>query len=328
MERSIPELVRVREEERDTAWLTESLQSAIALEFSTIPLYLSAYFSIQSPNPGDPNSAAGLLESIFVEEMLHLGLTCNMLASLGGEPDIVGAVPTYQRRGLPGGVLPNLYVTLAGLTPDRLTQLFMAIEYPEGGPVTAAALQTYPTIGAFYDAITAAFTQQQPLLTPGKQLAFPTSGDPWLSPILTPNDFLTAIRTIKEQGEGTSTSPDAPDFGNELAHYYKFGSIANGKLYVKTDTGWSYSGAAVPFPTVYPLMEVPIGGYPHPPAGELAFNQQFTQLVNTLQQAWNTGGSEGNTSLSNAIGMMPNLTSLAAPLAQQNYCPTFEYLIT
>ncbi len=327
MPRSIPELICVPDTQRDRAWLLESLQSAVALEFSTIPLYLSAMWSIQTPD-ASVDSAYSLIQDIAIEEMLHFGLACNMLASLGGTPDIAGAVPTYQRRGLPGGVKPYLYVTLAGLTLDRVTKLFMEIEYPEGGPVTRQAAVSYPTIGAFYDAIKAAFTARQWTLDGQKQLTFPTTGQAWLTPVLSSNDFTTAITTIQEQGEGTSTTPEAPISGNELAHYYKFGSIANAQLYVQqADGSWSYTGASVPFPSVYPVMEVPAGGYPNPPAAEQTFNQAFTDLVNTLQSAWSTGGSAGNQLLDTAVNeKMGALNPLAVALTQQNYCPTFAYL--
>ncbi|MBV9327139.1 MAG: ferritin-like protein [Chloroflexi bacterium] len=334
MPRSIPELLSIAEDQRDQGWLTQSVQSAIELEFSTIPLYLSAYWSIQHPTPKDANSVSGLIINIAYEEMLHLGLACNMLSALGTTPDIVSAVPTYQRRGLPGGVKPHLYVTLAGLTMERIRKLFMEIEYPEGGPVTdvveETATTTYPTIGAFYDAIQAAFTKLRPPLTAQKQLTYPAAS-PWLFPVQTPNDFLRAITTIKEQGEGTSTTPDAPDYGNELAHYYKFASIAHGAMYVQgTDQHWSYSGPPkVPFQSVYPVMEVPKGGYPNPPAEEHTFNQLFTDLVNTLQQAWEIGGTTGNQLLSTAVTeKMELLDNPASQLVQQNYCPTFEYQST
>jgi hypothetical protein len=38
MARAIPELMQVDESERDLTWLQESLQNAVKLEFSTIPL--------------------------------------------------------------------------------------------------------------------------------------------------------------------------------------------------------------------------------------------------------------------------------------------------
>ena len=96
MGRSIKELLQVAADERDETWLEESLQNAMALEFSTIPVYLTAPWSIKNP-------------------------------------------PTYPRTGLPGDILLNLPVSLAGLTPERVENLFMANEYPEDFPAAIAA---------------------------------------------------------------------------------------------------------------------------------------------------------------------------------------------
>src|SRR5436305_15250394 len=106
---SIAELMEVPAEEQDLEWLQTSLQSAIALEFSTLPVYLSGMWSIQQQS-GD---AYNLINSVVLEEMLHMGLACNMLVAIGGTPEIVA--PRYPSQGLPGGVLPALPVYLAGL---------------------------------------------------------------------------------------------------------------------------------------------------------------------------------------------------------------------
>ena len=138
-------------------------------------------------------------------------------------------VPTYPGP-LPGGVRPDLTVYLAGLSQESVG-MYMQIETPED-PVAFAA-DTFPTIGAFYDAILAAFQGlTPPLSTAGQQahgLSVPNPGGagPNLSEPLTVLQTLAdveqAIATIKDQGEGTSTSPDAPEFGGELAHYYQIG---------------------------------------------------------------------------------------------------------
>src|SRR5205823_12262134 len=90
MARSVVELLQVDESHRDIGWLEEALQHALELEFATIPLYLSAMWSIQNPPPNPPpDSASGLIYGIALEEMLHLGLVCNMLTTLGATPHIV-----------------------------------------------------------------------------------------------------------------------------------------------------------------------------------------------------------------------------------------------
>jgi hypothetical protein len=353
MARSIAELLRVDESDRDLAWLEEALQSAVKLEFATIPLYLAAWWSILDPSPAGPpycNTANNVLRGIAVEEMLHFALVCNMLTTLDFEPDILGAVPSYPGKGLPGGVRPDLHVELAGLTKDRIDDLFMQIEYPEypvegTKPPPPPPPGDYATIGALYDAIAATFTNLKPEVTGHNQLTAATfdnnkcigatTGGPETLPAITDKEgFLAAIETIKEQGEGTSAGPDAPDYNDELAHYFKFGSILNGKLYVLGPDGkWGYSGDDVPYPAkVAPMQPVPAGGYPNPPtnvaAALNAFNSAFADVVKGLQTAWSGGG---NDALGAAIGDMFNLGKLAEPLytmpvgnTGMTYGPTFS----
>jgi len=86
-------------------------------------------------------------------------------------------------------------------------------EYPVGGPIRFAALaaaQTFPTIGAFDDAIQKAFNRLTPPLTTATLLMSPGV---YVTLIQTPADVSNAITLIKVQGEGTSTFPQA---GSEL----------------------------------------------------------------------------------------------------------------
>jgi ferritin-like protein len=363
MRRSIAALLKVPEPDRDPDWLEESLQSAVRLEFATIPLYLAALWSIKDP-PAPPPPPQGstwppsvclgayaVLRGIAVEEMLHFALVCNMLTTIGRVPDVAGAVPSYPAVGLPGKVRPDLHVSLAGLTKPRVHDLFMQIEYPEypvpGDPPPPPPPEgDYATIGALYDAIANAFQTIEPPITGDNQLTAATfdnygcigasKGGPETLPALqSMSDVQTAIETIKEQGEGKSAGPDAPDYNDELAHYFKFGSVYHGRLYVQgAGRKWDYTGERIPFPAVAHMHEVPRGGYrdPAPEVAKalLAFNDAFTSVVNGLNAAW-TGG--GNNALNDAITTMFGLAQLAAPLyemtvpgTEKSYGPTFEYL--
>jgi Ferritin-like len=339
MPTSVAELLNVVESDRDISWLENALQGALELEFATIPLYLSALWSIKDPpkNPS-PESAFGLLYGIAMEEMLHLGLVCNMLTTIGGTPRILAGAPSYPHKGLPGGVQPDLHVTLAGLTKKRVANLFMQIEYPEydvpGTTPPRRAAADYATIGAFYDAIEATFKSLDPPVTGHKQLKATFAGES-LNAIKDRSGFVHAIQTIKDQGEGTSRGdPDANiKTGEELAHYFKFGSLHRGNLYVKGPNGhWGYTGKAIPFPDVHSMMEVPAGGYhnPAPPVKKKldAFNAGFTGVVKDLDTAWAKGEQH---TLDDAIAGMFKLAGLAEPLyrlavpsTSQTYGPTFE----
>src|SRR5271165_4094175 len=116
--------------------LQGSLLTAIQLEFSTIPPYLCAQWSINS----DP-SVSGMIQGVVVQEMLHFGLACNMFTATGGSltgqiatQDIVPAYTNSTGAGLPGGVHPDLLAYLLPIGTQAL-QIFMGIEYPDGGPV-------------------------------------------------------------------------------------------------------------------------------------------------------------------------------------------------
>jgi hypothetical protein len=324
----IVELMGVERSERDVDWLQQALQSAVELEFSTLPVYLSGMWSIEDQS----GEVYDLVNSVVLEEMLHMGLACNMLRGIGGSPQITA--PAYPGP-LPGGVRPGLEVYLAGLTPASV-EMYMQIEQPEH-PVAADA-DGYPTIGAFYDAILAAFqTLSPPIDTTGQltaelsvEVPDPPGPDKNIDENLTPvgslDDVEQAIATIKDQGEGTSTSPDAPEYGGELAHYYRFGEIYYGKKFVPTQSGWDYAGDPVEFPACYPVARVPSGGYPDV-AESQAFDQAFTELVDHLQNAWGAGGEN---ELDAAIGKMVRLYSLAEPLITMplpggggNYGPDF-----
>ena len=70
---------------RTFADLTASLQRAIELEHATIPLYLTAQYSLA---PGANTEVAALIQGVVIEEMLHFALACNVLNAIGGRPAI------------------------------------------------------------------------------------------------------------------------------------------------------------------------------------------------------------------------------------------------
>ena len=65
--------------------LREHLQWAIELEHSTLPPYLTALYSIKD---GHNTEAAEVIQSVFLEEMLHMTLAANILNAVGGAPEI------------------------------------------------------------------------------------------------------------------------------------------------------------------------------------------------------------------------------------------------
>ncbi|MDH6130794.1 hypothetical protein P3T37_000161 [Kitasatospora sp. MAA4] len=281
---SVARLMALPRGRRGEDWIRCALQIAVELELATIPPYLCAWWSVKDR----AGAAAKLIKAIICDEMYHMGLACNLLVAVGGQPRITGAVPSYPGP-LPGGVRSDLTVYLSGLTKEYVHEVLMGIEAPEvpltrdGGP---------PSIGAFYGAILSAFHDVRPDLSVRGQLER-RIGPNSLSVVTSLDDVERSIETVREQGEGTSASPDAPFAADAPAHYYAFGEIYHERRLRQVDGGWEFSGEAVPFPDVRPMGVVPAGGWPSPSAEVQRLLQQFdamfTQVLQGLQTTWATG---------------------------------------
>ena len=308
------------------AELQGSLLTAIQLEFSTIPPYLCAEWSIDS----DPSGVTDMIHGVVMQEMLHYGLACNMYTATGGSlsgeiatPDFV---PAYPANGLPGGVHPGLVVSLQPLSPQAL-QTFMSIEYPEVTPVVqqpdtppAPAPPTPPTIGRFYQVITTAFSTMFPggslPHSPSVNQVVTNVDSDRLFAINTVADALNAINEITDQGEGTSMSPDRGVFDpSTLAHYYTFAQIYYGKTVAQVGTGFQYSNPAIMMPTVHDFAPQPPGA-----PGQQTFIHQFVTLMTQLEQCWTRG-----LSFSAAKGTMFGLQTAGTDLIQAGFTPQFTF---
>jgi hypothetical protein len=322
--------------------LYSHLQGAIELEHATIPVYLTAFFSIKQ---GFMQEISGILMSVFVEEMLHMSIACNVLNAIDGRPVInkPGFVPTYP------GPLPlnvtNVDVHLAPLSLEQVA-VFMEIEEPEDPlhfPVKAGLLAApvgYATIGQFYATLIEKIQELGDKIfrgDPARQVTneqwFPESE---LFPITTAKQAVDALRLIVEQGEGTKKSPLS---GTELAHYYRFAEIYNGRKLVpdsSTPLGYSYSGDPIRFDPsrVWNMVSDPkAANYREGSrARTLAdqFNSTYTNLLNSLHDTFN--GSPR--SLSEAMGLMFELNIVGGQLVEtvdettgKQAAPSFEYAL-
>jgi ferritin-like protein len=149
---------------------------------------------------------------------------------------------------------------------------------------------------------------------------------PQLAVIADPTDAKAKIDFIKQQGEGTSTTPFAPDGSgeiagkHELAHFYRFGAIYEGRCLKKDPSaprGWSYSGDPIPFPDpkdLFLMSEVHATGW-SPESDD--FDHTYTKILKKLHDAW----AQGNANLLNdAIGCMDSeLTPAAQTLLGKGY---------
>ena len=298
-----------------------ALQSAIKLEHATIPPYLYALYSLDA---GKNPQIADILQSVLVEEMLHMTLASNVLNALGGAPEIdtPNFIPTYPGP-LPGGVEADLTVNLA---PFSMTQLktFLQIEAPEDPLVyrslAANPVESHFTIGQFYTAISDAIATlgDGAFVNPPRNQVGP---DLMRESVVVVNVATAqqAINTIIEQGEGTTTSPlegggivDAP------AHYYRFMEIQKGYQLVADTTapgGYAYNGAPIPFdPTgVYPVATNPASSHYKPGSVQASannnFNYTYTSLLSSLHALFNGDASQNQMNI--AIGLMMSLKGQA-----------------
>jgi hypothetical protein len=138
--------------------LRNHLQYAIGIELATIPAYLYALYSIEE---GKNTAVAEVIQSVALEEMLHMTLAANVLNAIGGvpSPDPV----TGPEAGNPILAYPAAVPFIDQIPPIHLRRFsreavdtFLRIEQPAepGAPAGPAADgQQYASIGEFYAAI-------------------------------------------------------------------------------------------------------------------------------------------------------------------------------
>src|SRR5947209_55133 len=136
---------------RDLHWIRGALQTVIALEHATMPLYAAAMYSLEVQN----YPAYNTLRSVLMEEMLHMAAACNILAAIGGAPRISPLDPPAIVEGLPGRVAPGLTPRFARVSRRQL-DVFMRIESPVSLLTEAERAAPHPTIGSFYEQIRSA----------------------------------------------------------------------------------------------------------------------------------------------------------------------------
>ena len=191
--------------------LHEHLQFAIGLELTTIPVYLTGLYSI----PDGANTAASrVIQSVVIEEMLHMCLAANVLNALAGVPSpdpIEGAGDPVPAS------FPTIVPFLPGLGPLDLRRFskdaldtYMLIEHP-GNPNECPS-EGYGSIGAFYAAIKVAideFGTEEVFARGRKERAgcqIPATefygGGGGLIEVNCKESAIDAINLIVEQGEG------------------------------------------------------------------------------------------------------------------------------
>lgn len=328
--------------------LREHLQWAIELEHSTLPPYLCALYSL---DPERNPEAVEVVASVFVEEMLHLTLTANLLNAVGGRPvlDAPHLLPGYPSH-LPHGDR-SFEVSLVPFGAEAL-ELFLKIEQPSllGAPAEG---EGYETIGQFYEAIDRGIRTLCDRLgersvfcgDPARQVTegLPYRGGGTIVAVESLATALEALKEIVEQGEGTAHH-DVWDGDHEMfhperdevAHFYRFQELKLGRRYQRgdtPDTGPTGDPVNVDWAGVHPMRRNPrtadhAGGSPIRVAQE-EFNHAYCALLHLLELAFNgnprmlavaTGAMYGLKAQAQALMQMPTADGLAAA------GPTFEYV--
>ena len=241
--------------------LHQHLQHAVDVEFWTIPLYLTALYSIQGLKelkPSEYPDAAKLVQSVAIQEMLHLELIGNVCNALGHAPRFhppryrdAHAIPFIHPRqdALPKH-LHGYRCALGALDEDTL-KLFCAIELPHASVETRwEEEKSYASIAMMYGALMEGVALQWDECYVGSErntrqkTAFndyqARSGQHhgFSQAVDSLDDALRAIDAIVEQGEGSTSTqvpvefrPPVPEPGKEfdpgwfrgdLSHYHKF----------------------------------------------------------------------------------------------------------
>jgi hypothetical protein len=311
------------------ATLLAKLQTAIELEWSTIPPYMVAVLSMKLTAN---RQAANLIRGVMMEEMLHLALVANVLNAVGGTVHIgPDNVPSYPLRLFEGRDFP---VDLAPFSAANV-DTFMKIEEPE------------TSVGAFYRSIVALLEE----LDAGGALF---TGDParqlyddyyWgagnkIVPVQDLDSAKKALGIVIDKGEGAGAhAPFTPDDPLQMAHYYRFAEIHYQRRYLPTDDpAKPPTGEALPidYSQVYPIKVNP-KARDYAPGTKLArlndaFNSRYTMMLRQLLQAL-TGtpkvlytaimnGMHGSTAGALEMMTMP----IPGDPEGRTGCPTFEWL--
>ena len=328
--------------------LRQHLQTAVEIEHATLPPYLCALYSIKE---GSNSYAAAVIQSVVMEEMLHLTLAANILNAIGGAPvlDAPQLLPTHP-AALPHGDR-SVQVSLRPFSPEALTT-FLAIEKP-GAPESMPQDDGFTTIGQFY----AAVQQAMERLTGGLGEAAVFCGDParqvtdavyygGAGRIVAVTDLASArqaLAEIVEQGEGLDHQsvldgdrdmfhPDR----DELAHYFRFRELALGRRYVPGDTphsGPTGGQVDVDWTAVHPMRVNPRSAdYQVGSSIRVAldgFNRSYSEVLALLEQCFNghpqllaiaTGAMYG------IKGQMTALMQLDSGDGSSTVGPSFEWV--
>lgn len=343
--------------------LREAAQLAIQVEWTTVPAYLTALYSIKDTT----SPAYQALRSVVVEEMFHMNQAANILVGIGGRPVFTNrpgceaVVPRYPTHLPSANHDTTPYVGLYRASPAVFRTVFMGIETPAPYEAPAEGAR-YSTIAQLYKALEDGLEQAVKTIRPVSAVFREAPGacqrtDIYLGKfggkaieVTDLDSAKLAIRQVVQQGEGASTRGETlvlvqpwgeknyygtrvdgtygPILGTpwELSHYFKFQAVAD----------------ADSFPETYPITSNPKeSGFLNPKARikSYLFNAVYTIMLQCLELTFTEGQIGHDLYFQVVLPLMHNaMPTLARELMTTpidaagdsgvgpNAAPTFEYL--
>ena len=282
--------------------VVRQLQTALKLEWSTIPTYLTTLYSIPD---GCNVEIYKLIRLIVMQEMFHFSLVGNMLIALDEVPEIDSPnfAPSYP-GSLPGCVLPGVEVTLEKLSLKHIHDVLMMIELP-AELYSIEDQYSLLTIGEFYNEIEDCINHLDDIFNASSEKVQvkwkhwdPNSYIGTLSAITDKDSAITAIKTIVSQGEGASMLNHKDIQEKTYAHFYQFEEIFCGRHIEQVGKyRYTYSGPPIFFD---PMGVAPMRSNPNTtnlPINTLCytesrvFHDAYRNFLHKLQEVFN--GNKG-----------------------------------
>jgi hypothetical protein len=331
--------------------LAEMLQTAFELELGTLPPYLMATISLR---PGCNVVASNIIHEVAMEEMLHLLLVGNLMASLRIKPKLgpenLPAYPLRMKFKDKTFADRDFEINLSKFSKESLS-IFTQIEQPSflrpPRPELLLAEIDIPgyTVGDFYSSI---LTKLEELCSQfGEKNVFAAASRQvdesyyWWGrgkPIVVTNlkSATEALKLIINQGEGAVMQ--AGQSGPFSAHYFRFKSILAGR-YFKEGQNVEDEPSGEPLEvdfseaSVYPIVSNPqnttYGDGTLLSKLNFDFNRRYTLMLIQVVEALSGSPEVMYTAIMNGMhGLVPiarQMVSTQIEPGGQNGSPSFEW---
>jgi hypothetical protein len=282
--------------------LISIFQKALQIEHATIPPYLAALYSLKA---GSNKEIHNVIESVVIEEMLHVTICANIIRALGGKVNMTDHqfIPDYPSE-LPLGIADHLIVGIEKYSPQLVHDVFMKIERPDH-PLgedeewhDRLGSERHHTLGLLYRLLQKNLKAFPNEMLPGNKKDQTLSDlftTDQLFPITNIHEAVEAIDIIIDQGEGSSHSP--LDKQKEPGHFYRFAEIYHCRK-IKADAdecdGFGYHGDEIEYieTDVYPLISNNRFGFMETESdsyrASLEFTNAYAALLEKLEIVFNS----------------------------------------